>query len=242
MTTLPRLPRRHSRRRILGRHVRLWQDRWREPSLTALLVLMLLAIFAAAPLSASGIILPYGLETLIGLILVALVVLVSRSRGAIAIMIIALPLASSGTAMRALHPSIYTDWIAAAGVALALCALSWVVAGAVFGGGRITHHRVQGAVVLYLNFALIFSVLYHLMVDLMPGSFIGIARNGDEPHITSQMIYYSFTVLTTTGFGDIVPVHPFARSLTNLEAVIGQLYPATLLARLVTLELEQRRR
>jgi hypothetical protein len=38
------------------------------------------------------------------------------------------------------------------------------------------------------------------------------------------------------------PVHPLARSLANVEAVIGQLYPATLLARLVTLELEDRRR
>jgi hypothetical protein len=41
---------------------------------------------------------------------------------------------------------------------------------------------------------------------------------------------------------DIVPLHPFARSLANVEAIIGQLYPATLLARLVRLELEGRRR
>ncbi|HUB63281.1 MAG TPA: potassium channel family protein, partial [Methylocella sp.] len=48
--------------------------------------------------------------------------------------------------------------------------------------------------------------------------------------------------LTTVGYGDITPVHPIARSLCNLEAIIGQLYPATLLARLVTLELEDRHR
>jgi len=47
--------------------------------------------------------------------------------------------------------------------------------------------------------------------------------------------------LTTTGYGDVVPLHPFARSLATLEAVIGQLFPATLLARLVTLELQGRR-
>ncbi len=46
--------------------------------------------------------------------------------------------------------------------------------------------------------------------------------------------------LTTTGYGDVFPLHPIARSLCNLEAVIGQLYPATLLARLVTLEMAQR--
>jgi len=39
---------------------------------------------------------------------------------------------------------------------------------------------------------------------------------------------------------DIVPVHPFAHSLSNLEAILGQLYPATLLARMVSLEVESR--
>jgi hypothetical protein len=47
--------------------------------------------------------------------------------------------------------------------------------------------------------------------------------------------------LTSTGYGDIVPLHPLARSRCNLEAIIGQLFPATLLARLITLELEGRR-
>ena len=47
--------------------------------------------------------------------------------------------------------------------------------------------------------------------------------------------------LSIVGYGDIVPLHPFARGLANVEAIIGQLYPATLLARLVTLEIEGRR-
>ena len=43
------------------------------------------------------------------------------------------------------------------------------------------------------------------------------------------------STLTITGFGDIAPLHPLVRSIANLESVIGQLFPATLLARLVTL-------
>jgi Ion channel len=62
----------------------------------------------------------------------------------------------------------------------------------------------------------------------------------DDPTVTANLIYFSFVTLTSTGYGDIVPIHPIARSLANLEAIIGQLYPATLLARLVTLELEGR--
>jgi hypothetical protein len=51
----------------------------------------------------------------------------------------------------------------------------------------------------------------------------------------SELLYYSLSALTTAGSGDIVAQHPLIRSLSSLEAVIGQLYPATLLARLVTL-------
>ena len=75
-----------------------------------------------------------------------------------------------------------------------------------------------------------------------------IATPNADAHSTAQaqasgaLIYYSFVTLTTIGYGDIVPVNSFARGLANLEAIIGQLYPATLLARFVTLELESRRR
>jgi len=52
------------------------------------------------------------------------------------------------------------------------------------------------------------------------------------------MVYFSFGTLTPAGSADISPLYPIARSLTNVEAMIGQLYPATLLARIVTLEIE----
>jgi hypothetical protein len=64
---------------------------------------------------------------------------------------------------------------------------------------------------------------------------------GTENGTGSALLYFSFTTLTTAGYGDITPVHPLARNLANLESVVGQLYPATLLARLVSLELEHRR-
>lgn len=59
----------------------------------------------------------------------------------------------------------------------------------------------------------------------------------DDQSLASALFNMSFVTLTLAGYGDIVPVHPLARSLCNIEIVIGQLYPATLLARLVTLEL-----
>jgi hypothetical protein len=62
----------------------------------------------------------------------------------------------------------------------------------------------------------------------------------DAPELTSQLIYFSCSTLTTLGYGDIVPVNPLARSLANLEAFFGQLYPAILIGRLVTLQMQER--
>lgn len=56
------------------------------------------------------------------------------------------------------------------------------------------------------------------------------------------MLDFSLTTLTTAGYGDIAPVDPFARSLANLESVIAPFYLAITAARLVTSELEDRRR
>jgi hypothetical protein len=138
-------------------------------------------------------------------------------------------------------PTIMTEWLSAGGRLLAIGALSVVIARAVFGSGTVTLYRVMGAVVLYLNFALFFFFVYGLVEFMVPGAFHGLPQIGSEHGSGAALLYFSFATLTTTGYGDIIPIYPIARNLANLEAVIGQLYPATLLARLVSLELEHRR-
>ena len=62
-----------------------------------------------------------------------------------------------------------------------------------------------------------------------------------EPGLSALLLLEllaSFVARTSTGYGDIVPLHPFARSLANMEGLIGQLFPATLIARIVTLEFQ----
>jgi Ion channel len=110
--------------------------------------------------------------------------------------------------------------------------VAWTVAHAAFDAGRINIHRIMGAVILYLYIGLIFSSLYRLMAVFLHPSFGGLPIGRRN---LSELLYFSLSTLTTSGYGDIVPVHPFVRSLANLESVIGQLYPATFLARLVTL-------
>lgn len=59
--------------------------------------------------------------------------------------------------------------------------------------------------------------------------------HGGDILAVSPFTYYSLTTLTSLGVGDIVPINGLARSFTTLEAVIGQLYPAIILARILTL-------
>jgi hypothetical protein len=95
----------------------------------------------------------------------------------------------------------------------------------------------MGAILLYLAIGWTFVGVFTLVGLLVPNAFTSMTVS-DSPAVASTIVYFSFGTLTTAGSGDIAPLHPIARSLVNLEAMIGQLYPATLLARLVTLEIE----
>ena len=106
--------------------------------------------------------------------------------------------------------------------------------------GVVTVHRVLGAIALYLNIGLMFGTIYRLPWYLIPGSLTNIPHDLSW-QANATIVYFSFVTLTSTGFGEIVPVHPLVRTLANVEAIIGQLYPATMLARLITLELRRRR-
>jgi hypothetical protein len=149
--------------------------------------------------------------------------------------LVALALLSSALVLRRGGHKTLDDCLEASGWLLIGFVLIWVVGRAVFGAGRITYHRVIGAILLYLTIGIVFVALYTLVGALAPGSFEGISVH-DRVSLPPDLVYFSFTTLTTLGYGDILPVHPFARSLSNLEAIVGQLYPATLLARLVSLE------
>lgn len=102
----------------------------------------------------------------------------------------------------------------------------------VFRGGVYSVQRVEGAITGYLLIGNLFATLYYTFNQILgPNTFF---ITGGE-HITN-FTYFSFTTLTTLGYGDIIPLHPIARSISNLEAVIGQLYPTVLIARLLSLE------
>jgi hypothetical protein len=213
--------------------------RWSDPLLTALTVLLIVMLFVVAPLQASGIFLFQAFELVFAIILVAGVFVMSGSRTAVGAMLVALVMATVGGILRLRAPSILDINLFAGAWLIMGIVMAFVVSRAVFAGGRVTYHHIMGAVLLYLTIAVIFVALFTFVGTLIPKAFSGLSIE-DSPALASNLVYFSFTTLTTTGYGDIFPVHPIARSLCNLESIFGQLYPATLLARLVTLEIAHR--
>ncbi len=108
--------------------------------------------------------------------------------------------------------------------------------------GPVTVHRVMGGVAAYLLIGVTWAFAYKLLMEEIPDAIhfqtpLAVGVSTGEP---SRLIYFSFETLTTVSYGDAYPVHRIARSLTTAEALIGQLYPAILIATLVGMALQAR--
>ena len=125
---------------------------------------------------------------------------------------------------------------------LSMLALMVIVLAQVNRKGPVTGHRVRGAVAGYLLLGLSCAYAYALIDFLIPGAFQMPAADLQSRKAQSDAFYYfSIVTLTTLGYGDITAIHPVARSVVMMEALLGQLYPAILIARLVTLQMETRK-
>jgi Ion channel len=217
------------------------QKEYSDPLLSVLTILLLIMLFVVAPFQAAGIMMFEAFGVIVALVMVASVLVISASPTATLVILAAFLLNVFVVIARLIKPLTYDLYLVAAAWFVIVCTLAVVVARTVFGQGHVSFHRIVGAVLLYLLIALAFVSLFMLVGLQIPNAFNGLVFE-DNQKLASNLIYFSFVTLTSTGYGDIYPVHPVARSLCNLETIIGQLYPATLLARLVTLELEGRRR
>jgi hypothetical protein len=121
---------------------------------------------------------------------------------------------------------------AAAGL-VSIAAMALVVLAQTFRAGPVNVHRIQGAVAAYLLLGLAWALAYEIVALRVSGAF---SVTGVAGPVRPDFIYFSFVTLTTVGYGDITPVSHVARSLAILEALIGQLYPAIIIARLLSLQ------
>lgn len=148
----------------------------------------------------------------------------------IGLVLTGLSVLTSGAYAYTTHPAAQ---LANAVVILLFCGLTVVLAAqqVILSGGPVTLNRIMGALCVYLLLGTLWSVLYGFTEFFVPHAFD--YGGGRPPDVAAQFLYYSFVTLTTLGYGDLTPVHPIARTLSYLEAVIGQLYLAVLVASLV---------
>ncbi len=224
---------------MISRLIHFWDE---ENSLTTLLILLILEVFIIIPTAKTGQILELiGIFVFSFLLLAGLLTMASHRifqvvSGIFVVCTITIRLARSVFGASGLLP-----WDALLSM-LSVVGMIAVVLWQVYRPGPVTGHRVRGAVAAYLLIAIFFAYSYTFIAAVVPGSFqvpAWVNEAGAERGET--FFYFSMVSLTTVGFGDITAVHPVARSLVMMEALIGQLYPAILIARLVTLEIESRR-
>jgi hypothetical protein len=107
--------------------------------------------------------------------------------------------------------------------------------------GPLYADRVHAALSVYILLAMAWAGAYGMLEVIVPGSFSIPREFGHDPgdpqgmNLLAAMFHLSMATLTSTGYGDITPVAPFARSLAALEQLIGVFYIAVLISRLIGL-------
>jgi len=89
---------------------------------------------------------------------------------------------------------------------------------------------VLGAIAAYLLVGMFFAFLYRALGSLQPGLFFGSQGEGTFP----QDLFFSFTTLTTTGYGNLVPAGNPGQSFAVLEMLVGQLFLVTAVAKVIS--------
>jgi hypothetical protein len=212
----------------------LWET---DRSLSVLAGFLAFVIFAIVPFAEQDGTSVLVLEVSFALFLVSGTAAVARTRGWLTFLLPIAVLTACARAAAVLYPH-EVSLVARPAISLLFCALLLVVVSErVLRAGAITVHRILGAVAVYLLIGVIWAQAYALVAHADPAAFAHPVPH--EPHDLAPLLYYSFATLTTVGYGDVLAVHPLARSLAMLEAVIGQLYSAILVARLVGLSLQR---
>jgi voltage-gated potassium channel Kch len=145
-------------------------------------------------------------------------------------------------------PSLLSNWVDIFGlgeagplvVALFFALISAQILADIFSRDRVELDQILGGVNVYLLLGIMFARLHVAVEHFAAGSY----TLGDLPiasavlqagqQLGDVMLYFSFITLTTLGYGDILPVSEVARRLATVEAVVGQLFVAILIARLVS--------
>lgn len=104
---------------------------------------------------------------------------------------------------------------------------------------RATTDELFAAGATFTLLAWAFAYAFVVVQALEPGSFLA-AVNPEQPRSWTELMFLSFALLSSTGIGDVIPVRPLARGLASLEMLVGVMYLAVVVSRLVGLTLLKR--
>ena len=210
-------------------------ERWLE----VLLAMLVLFVFVGRPIVAEYPQADLALEIILTLVLASGVAATTHRGGLTIVVVAAITIAvgwvawgTRSSGVREIHNA----------VAMLYClALSAYVLSEVFRASEVKRHQIEGAIAAYLLLGVAWSFAYNLVFMIRPESFtFGNAMLQNDPETQGRFLYFSFVTLTTIGYGDITPTIATTEMLSVLEALVGQLFPAILLARLVSMELHHR--
>lgn len=100
--------------------------------------------------------------------------------------------------------------------------------------GPVTQYRIIGSIAVYMLLANLWCTAYLFIFKHIEGSFQMAVSPFESSSEQANFMYFSYITITSTGYGEIVPIHPFARSLVQIEVLTGVLYPVILIGRLVS--------
>jgi len=123
---------------------------------------------------------------------------------------------------------------------LATCNLIYIimlVINQIFVGGEITIYKIGGSVAVYILLGQLWALLYLTTYIIDPGAFTHGGAMIQIDDALKHLSYFSFVTLTTIGYGDIIAISSIARILSMMEGLLGQLFPAIFIAKLVSLQI-----
>ena len=124
--------------------------------------------------------------------------------------------------------------------------MSWIILALVitqiFASGTFTINKIGGGIAAYILMGHLWASLYLTVYIVQPASFQHGGELIQEGEALKHLSYFSFVTLTTVGYGDIIAIGSLARILVMLEGLMGQLFPAIFIAKLVALQIEDSRK
>ena len=224
---------------MIKHHVQRARHKWSmltdsDHGMAALLVLLVLYVFIIYPLL-GGDQMTNGLVSVsFSLILVAGIVATSHHNAVRIGIVILASLAFASHWLNVALGGRVTHMVSTGAAVFFFALQTWFLSARVFRPGTVNTYRILGAVAVYLVLGLLWANAYLFLYLAAPQTFqFAPGSQAFEPPV-SEMVYFSFVTLTTIGYGDITALSPVGRSLVMLEGLVGQLYPAILLARMVT--------